>query len=664
MLHLIEKIVVPLLVLTSLAAGQQGGPDQVLSLKGLSLEELGNIEVTTVSKSPVTVARTPAAIYVITQDDIRRSGARILPEALRLAPGVEVARIDGVKWAIGIRGFESRLSRNVLVLIDGRSVYSPLFHGVYWEVQDTLMDDIERIEVIRGPGGIIWGANAVNGVINIITKSSRDTHGALIKAEGGNVDQGFMGIRYGGGNAKFNYRFYGKGSTRDAEFHRDDRQFDDFRRAQGGFRTDWSVTGRDSVTVQGDIYNGAAGESAFITRTTPPSVSILDMNGRLAGGNLLANWKRDLGGGSDFQIQTYYDHVSRQQPNQAEFRNTFDIDLVHHLNISDRQNLIWGLGARLSAGDVPTVVPTYVFDPSHRVDQLYSAFLQDEIQLVRDRLSLTFGTKVIHSSYTGLDAEPSVRLLFTPSTRRTVWTALTRAVRTPSDIEDTLTNTTLRSGTPVSFSRVTGDHVFTAETVLGYEAGYRQLVHPRLSIDFSGFYNSYQHLLSLEPGIPFTDPGAGGATIYPFVNRNGVLGSTAGVEITANWKPWAWWRVEGSYAWLNVDMRTRSTSKDTSTVATLEGSSPAHQVVAQSYIGLPAHFEFSQVFRTVSALPAQRVPLYQTGDARVAWNKYSHLELALTGQNLLQPHHPEFAGDPGPLVGIRRSVYGSVTWRQ
>jgi iron complex outermembrane receptor protein len=641
---------------------QQPDPGLQDRLKGLSLDQLGNIEVTTTTKEPVTVTRTPAAVYVITQDDIRRSGATSIPEALRLAPGVEVARIDSVKWAIGIRGFQSRLSRDVLVLIDGRSVYSPLFHGVYWEVQDTLLEDIERIEVIRGPGGTIWGANAVDGVINIITKSSKNTHGALVSAGGGSVDQGFLDFRYGGGNDKdFDYRFYAKGFDRSPEYHYDDRNFDDFRRAQGGFRTDWNVTKRDSLTIQGDLYDGVDGESAKITVVSPPSAYVLDQNGALSGGNLLAHWKRDLGGGSDLQIETYYDRVNRRQPNQAEYRNTFDVDVIHHWAFSDRQNIIWGFGARLSLGELPEVVPTYVFNPNSRVDQLYSLFAQDEIQLVPGRLALTAGSKILHSSYTGFDAEPSVRLLWTPSTHQSFWTAVTRAVRTPSDIEDTLTTTTPVSTNPPTFSQTTGDRIFTSETMLGYEAGFRQLVNPRLSFDLATFYNQYDHLLSLEPGTPFMEDGA---IIDPFVNRNGIRGTTKGFELLANWKPSTSWRIEGSYAWLDMDLMNKPGSLDATTVSSTEGASPRHDISLKSFIDLSSKFEFNQIVRYVSALPAEQVTAYVTADARVAWHPDRRFEFAVTGQNLLQPHHAEYGGDPGPLVGIKRSVYAAITWRK
>src|SRR5713226_60698 len=361
------------------AQAKQSNQNPPANLKQVSLEQLGQIEVTTASKEPVKASRTPAAIYVITQQDIRRSGATSIPEALRLAPGVEVARVDSNTWSLGVRGFESTLSRSVLVLIDGRSVYTPLFAGVYWQVQDTLLEDIERIEVIRGPGGTIWGANAVNGVINIITKGARDTHGVLASTGGGNLDQGFLNFRYGAGNGKtFDYRVYGKAFTRGPEFHPNGRQFDDWRMAQTGFRADWDLHTRDTLTLQGDVYNSDDGERVGIATYSPPSMTNVEQNAELSGGNLVGRWRRVLSAGSDIQLETYYDQTNRKDANFAESRDTFDIDFIHHLT-PWRQNLLWGLGARISSGNVTQVVPTILFIPNHQTDKLFNAFLQDDI---------------------------------------------------------------------------------------------------------------------------------------------------------------------------------------------------------------------------------------------------------------------------------------------
>ncbi len=668
----VRLLPVLLLSLTMAAAcfGQSPPPDAALqnTLKGLSLEQLAGIEVTSVSKSPVTVTRTPAAVFVITQQDIRRSGATTLPEALRLAPGVEVAQIDSVKWAVGIRGFEGRLSKAVLVLIDGRNVYSPLFHGVYWEVQDTLMEDIDRIEVVRGPGGTIWGPDAVDGVISIITRNSRDTRGAFVQAGGGSVDQGFVSMRYGGGNGRnFSYRVYAKGSTVSPQFHWDRNEFDDWRRTQGGFRMDWDVTGHDSVTIQGDGYDGDAGESVRITTISPPGAQIVNKNAELSGANILGRWKHIFSGGSDLQVQLYYDRANRLQSNQAEYRNTTDFDLVHHITLGARNDVVWGFGARLSPASLPAVIPTYVFTPSARVDQLYSGFAQDEFQLVPNRLSVTAGAKLLHGSFTGFDLEPSGRLLWTPSEHQSFWAAVTRAVRTPSDNEDTIRSVTLRSLSPLTVSLTQGDGLFTSETVVGYELGYRQLITPTVSLDIATFYNRYNHLASLEPQASYsaTDSITGQTyMVNPFVNRNGLRGTTKGFEIAPSWKPATWWRVQGSYSYLDMNLQTLPGSSDISTVTVSEGSSPRHQFGAQSFLDIRGHLEFSQTARYVSPLRIQMTPGYETVDLRLAWQGIPHLEVAITGQNLLQPHHVEYGGDPGALVGIKRSILASVTWRK
>ncbi len=658
----LRPISIGLLLLLSAVLLQAQAPAG--GLKGLSLEQLGEIEVVTASKQPVQVNKTPAAIYVITQEDIRRSGATSLPEALRLAPGVEVARIDSVKWSIGIRGFGSRLSRAVLVLLDGRTVYSPLFHGVYWEVQDTMMEDIERIEVIRGPGGTIWGANAVNGVINIITKKAKDTQGVLASGGGGNLDQVSGEARYGGKDGNVDYRAYVKGSSVGPEYHSDGSNFDNWSREQGGFRADWTPDSRDTATLQGDIYDSRMGESNRITSLTPPFSFISNQVADLSGGNVIASWDRTLGDGSGFHLETYYDRFNREQSTQAEFRDTFDLDFVRYFKLKKTQ-FTWGVGARISIGRVPEVVPTYTFNPFRRTDQLYSAFVQDEIPIMGDRLTLTVGTKILHSAFAGFDFEPSARLLYAPSATTSFWGAATRAVRTPSDIEEDLTNITLRSSNPLAFNVTTGDTQFMSEVLIGYEAGYRHLFSKQVSIDVAVFRNYYSHLSSLEAGVPyFDDSGPYPHMVYPFVNGNGVHGTTTGFEIIGNWKPASWWRLQPSYAYLDMDLSTIAGSTDTSTVNSLEGSSPRHEVMVQSYLDLPHKFEFSQIYRYVSNLPAQLVGAYQTVDARVAWHPNQHLEFSLTGQNLLQPHHPEFGGDPGLPVGIRRTFFAALTWRK
>src|SRR5713101_2338024 len=631
----VTKILLLLFLLAVLVKQSRGNdnPKPEVPLTQISLEDLGEIEVTTASKEPVKASRIPAAIYVITQEDIRRSGAASIPEALRLAPGVEVARIDSNSWALGVRGFGSALSRSVLVLIDGRSVYTPLFAGVYWQVQDTLLEDIERIEVIRGPGGTI--------------------------------DQGFVNFRYGAGNGQsFNYRVYGKAFTRGPEFHSDRRQFDDWRMGQIGFRADWDLHKHDTLTLQGDLYNGDAGQSVGINSYSPPYMANVEQNVELGGGNLLGRWKRVLGTGSDVQLQTYYDRTNRKQANFAESRDTFDIDFVHRFALPFRQDFLWGAGVRLSSGNTTEVVPTVAFTPNHFTDKLYSAFVQDEIAVVPNKLSLTFGSKFLHNSYSGFEVEPGARVLWTPDPQQAVWAAITRAVRTPSRVEEDLQLTGLFVPDPLTFYRISGDRKFSSENLIGYEVGYRSLVKPRLYIDFAAFYNNYDHLLSIEPGTPYSENSPPPPhTVVPFFFRNGLLGKTSGFEIAPDWTPNGRWRLRGSYSYLYMDLKKHSGSVDTTTAGSTEGSSPHHQIMVQSSFDLPKKLEFDQTFRYVSALPAQRVGAYGTADVRFSWRASRSLELSVVGQNLFQPHHAEFGGDPGSLVGMRRSAYAKITWQ-
>jgi len=645
-----------------MADDSQSTPISNQPLKHLSLEELGNVHVTTVSKEPEEVWRTPAAIYVITQEDIRRSGARNLPDVLRLAPGVEVAQIDSDKWAIGIRGFEGRLSRSVLVMIDGRSVYTPLFAGVYWEVQDTALDDIDRIEIIRGPGGTIWGANAVNGVINIITKNAKLTRGTRLSVGGGDVEQGFVTARYGAGDDKFSYRVYGKWFTRGPEFHSDERNFDDWKEGQLGFRTDWDLTSRDSLTIQGDTYENIAGQKLGISFFNPPALINLEANGHFFGQNLVTRWQRNLSSGSDLQLQVYYDRTDRRDLNYREIRNTFDADFIHHL-VLPRQDLIWGAGVRISPSQYFQSVATVDFEPHDQTYNIFSGFVQDEIVMVPNRLSLTVGTKLEHNTFSGFEVQPSGRLLWTPSAHQSVWLAATRAVRTPSRIEDNFRFSFLAVPSIPLFLRLIGDGDFSSEQLVGYEAGYRRFLKPSVYLDVAAYYNQYDDLLSVENQPPFVETTPlPPRLVLPLFLRNGVTAITKGVEISPVWEPVPWWRLKGSYSYLHLNARNKPTSDDASTVAQLEGDSPQHKLVVQSRLDITKNFQFDLSYRYVSSLPDQLVAAYSTADARLGWRLTQSLDFSVVGQNLLQPHHAEYGGDPGPLVEIKRSGYLRLTW--
>lgn len=664
-------LLISLLLLTALAAessAQTRDPTQE-PLKQMTLEELSNIEVTSVSKEPKGVRRVAAAVYVITQEDIRRSGATTLPEVLRLAPGVNVAQIDSDHWSVGVRGFGDQFSKSVLVLIDGRNVYTPLFAGISWAVQDTMLEDIERIEVIRGPGGTVWGANAVNGVINIITKSATNSQGTLVSVGAGNVDRTVAAARYGGGNdADFSYRVYGKGFNRGPEFHTDSNDFDKWRMGQGGFRADWSE-GRDSFTLQGDFYKGTNGQSVAVGSYSPPAQIALYGSTDVSGANVGGRWRRDLGGGSDVQLQAYFDRTALIGPQIGETRNTLDVDFIDHVASLRRNDVITGLGLRVSPSDVTQTVPTLDVTPSHETNSLYSAFAQDEISLVEKRLWLTLGSKFEHNNYTGWEVQPSARLLWAPSDLQSVWVSVARAVRTPSRLEEDLQLTAfagpLPNGVP-AYVRVIGNTGFEAERLIGYEAGYRTTITPQFSVDISAFHNDHDGLEGFTApvvSIETTPPPLRAILTVQYANN--VTGHSDGIEIVPDWKPASWWQLKGSYSYLRITAESPLGDSDLlKAAANYEGSSPRHQVLVQPLLTLPNGWEIDQQYRYVSALPARQAPAYTTLDARIGWRATKQIELSVSGRNLFHPYEVEFAHDPGPAVAISRSVYATVTWRR
>jgi iron complex outermembrane receptor protein len=527
---------------------------------------------------------------------------------------------------------------------------------------------VERIEVIRGPGGTIWGANAVNGVINIITKRAEDTHGTLVTLGGGNVDQGTGAVRYGGSVGKdFNYRIYGMGSIGKPEFHSDRDGFDHNRLGQMGFNAEWKKDKQNTFTVQGDIYRQENGERISIASFSPPAQTTPDDTAYFSGGNLLARWQHTTEG-SDIQIQGYFDRTNGQDLEIGERRDTFDIDFVQHAHIHRDHELTWGLGARVSPNTIIQTTATVNFVPQKQIDSIYSGFLQYELPIVRDRLTLTAGTKLEHNNYSGFEYQPSTRLLWTPTDRQSFWAAVTRAVRTPSRLDQGVELAALAATTPAPpvFLELVGSPKLKAEQLIGYGAGYRTQVKPNLYLDFTAFYNRYNDLqgygaLSLsESDDP---PPLRLLILIPYANA--IEGHTVGAEIAPNWKIKPWWQVRASYSFLHMQLRDMGGFTDVgSLLSSYMGSSPSSVVNFQSLFNLPKHFELDQTYRYSSALPAQIVSAYSTVDVRLGWHVRKDLDFSVVGQNLLRPSHEEFGGDPGLLVGIKRAVYGKVTWRR
>ena len=635
------------------------------ALRELSLEQLGRLEVTTVSKQPAEVWRTPAAITVLTQDDIRRSGATTLPGLLRLVGGVQVSQIASDHWAIGIRGLTNAFSKAMLVLIDGRSVYTPLFGGVYWQVQETLLEDVDRIEVIRGPGGTIWGSNAVNGVINVITRHSRESTGVLVSAGGGNVDQARVSVRYGAERASgLSYRVYAGGTRRDVAFHPDGHLYDDWSLAQGGFRLDFGRAGPHRFRLQGDAYGGTMGNRVVVGSFSPPGQLDVEGHDIVRGGNLVAGWERELPAGGGLRLQAYYDRTVRHAINFGEDRDTLDVDLLVRTPIGRRNQVSWGGGARSSRSDITPVFATLTVTPEDRNQRLESLYAQDEIAALPERLFITVGTKLEHNTYSGWEMLPSARVLWRIDAQETLWASVTRAVRTPSRIETDLRLTDYLQPSPDVYLQLAGSQDFDAEDLVGVEAGYRRLVAPSFYLDVTAFHNTYDGLASFSAFTPSVQLAPIPHILVSASYQNGIEATGDGFEISPDWRPRSWARLRGSYALLTIDAKDRPGFSDPFSPELYEGSVPRHQGFAQASLTLPKRIEVDYTHRAVSRLAARDVPGYVTGDARVAWTAANGLTLAAAAHNLFAPRHVEFFTSDFPTPGVRRSVYFSATWRR
>ena len=669
---MVAGLVAALLAANAGAEGQKTVPD----VATLSMEDLMNLQVTSVSKRTQKVADAAAAVFVITQEDIRRSGATSIPEALRLAPGLQVARIDQNKWAIAARGFNGRFDNKLLVLIDGRSVYTPLFSGVYWNVQDVMLEDVDRIEVIRGPGATLWGANAVNGVINIITKKAKDTQSALVTAGAGTEERASGSARYGGTMGKTAYRVYGKyfnwGPSQDSSGITAHDGWDALR---GGFRADWTPTGSDSLTLQGDIYQSKYGETLSVPSLSFPYSSTFPNKGNYSGANLLGRWNHSSEGTST-TLQMYYDNTTISDNSLfVDHQNIFDLDFQQGFHVGDSQQFVWGLGYR-SIRDRNDSSFSVSLQPNQLTLNHFSAFLQDEISLVDNRLHLTFGSKFEHNDFTGFEVQPNARLLWTLTPNQSIWTAVSRAVRTPALTEEGLRLNSavippapaapLLNPTPFpAVITVFGSHQFQSEDLLAYEVGYRVQATSTFSTDIATFYNKYSNLRTAEPGAPFLE-GSPAPTdlVIPFVASNKMSGGTYGVELFADWRVVPKWRLVGSYSYLQMDIRKNSDSLDP-TPDIPNGSSPRHEWYLRSSIDLPKHFEDDTTLRFVDHLSGINVPSYYSLDAHLGWRPVSPFELSIGGQNLLNNKHLEFIPDfinTAPTE-VKRTVYGSLTFR-
>ena len=627
-------------------------------LKKLSVEQLLDVDVTSVSKYPEKLSEAAAAVSVLTQSDLESSGVTNIPDALRLVPGLDVAQVDAHTWAISSRGFNDIFANKLLVLIDGRTVYTPLFSGVFWEIQDVFLADVDRIEVVRGPGATLWGANAVDGVINIITKSARDTQGLYVSAGGGIEDRGFTNIRYGVKLSDDAYlRVYGKYFDRDdSVLSNDTDAHDTWDMYHGGFRLDWDSNAQNSFTFQGDIYTGDQDETYTVPTFTFPFAKTIFSTDDVSGGNLLGRWTRNFSADSVGTLQAYYDRTVRESPIFGEDRDTGDVDLQHRFTLGERQQIVWGLGLRVTHADIKNSLNVSFF-PSDRTLTLYSAFVQDEIKIIPDQLRLTIGSKFEHNDFTGFEIQPSARALWTPGHNQTIWGSISRAVRTPSEAEtDVRLNPAPPVPIPPGFLTIFGNPNFKSEKLVAYELGYRVQPINQLSLDLTGYYNHYDDLRTIEPILP--------GPVSPSRASNRMFGDTYGTEISTTAQPFKQWRLQSGYSYWEANLHLEKDSSDVRTKNMDEGSSPHNQFFIRSILDVGWNVEFDSTLRYVDVLPFPKVPSYVTLDLRLAWSPCKDLQLAIVGQNLLDDRHPEFAPT---FIGtqkseVERNIYGMVVW--
>jgi len=646
--------------------------DQFLNL---SIEELMNVKVTTVSRRPQKLTEVASAVFVITQDDIRRSGATSIPDALRMAPGVQVERIDTNKWAVSVRGFNGRFANKLQVLMDGRSVYSPLFSGTLWEHQDTLMEDIERIEVIRGPAAAVWGANAVNGVINIITKKAADTQGTLLSAGGGSFEHAFAGARYGGKiNEDTPFRVYAKGFTRDntASLSGENNR-DQWHSSRGGFRVDHN-RGIDQFTLQGDVFFNSNGDRINKAVLDLPTIPVNGYRGYEEGGNIRFRWDRTMSDRSSIMFQTYYDRIRQKILPVVDYdAESFDLDFQHRFSWLDRHDLTWGANYRLYHN---TFFDTDIinFNPRTRTNQLFSGFIRDEIALIPDYLRFSIGTRLDHNDFSGLEVQPNARLMWTPDADNSLWMAVSRAVRTPSRAEHDIriNSAQIRDFPGLSIlpfpilAVIQGSHGFNSEKLIAYELGYRHQFSPRASVDIAGFVNDYSQLrdasfgaLSLSTGMPIQ-------LLLPVMGNNKASALTYGFEISADWKPTDKWRLQGNYSFLHMDISASSLTRKFDPITSgADKVNPQHQVSLRSNYDFSDKLEANLWLRYISDISYYNIPGYITMDAKITYKPVKNLELFVVGQNLFSQNHREFVADflPSSPAFIPRGIYGGAQWR-
>ncbi len=633
-------------------------------LKKLSLKELGEVrfynpEATSAARKTQRLLDTPSALFVLSQEDIHRAGITSIPEALRLIPGVQVARVYANRWAISARGLNGLISSKLLVMIDGRTVYTPYTASVFWDVQDVLIEDIDRIEVIRGPGASLWGANAVNGIINIITKTAEQTQGNLVTTHlGVGEEQTVLGVRHGGAMKKGHYRVYGKFYEHDSFVDAVGQETDDnWQMKRGGFHTDLHLTKRDSLSLQGDVYDGFEKQTNFLALDVP---RIANHHIYLKGFNLLTRWKRTLTQG-EMILQSYYDFTERDNSGfLKEERGTYDLDFQHRWQPHARQEFIWGLGFRYTHDKYKNYTPIVDVDPRKRQDRLFSAFVQAEFLLQPQRWKMVVGSKFEHNDYTGFEYQPTARLLWTPHEQHSAWMAISRAVRTPSRYDATNKTNVLQGQVRVKNS---GNPDFRSEVLRAYELGYRFTPNAQFFLDSTLFYNDYEKLRTFElrEFQPYPPP----PTLITKLD-NQMTGEVYGLEMAAHWQATKDWRWVATYSYADVQLHMLPTSQNIFKEIE-EGDTPHHQATLRSLLNLPHHLTFDTVLYYVDNVPSQNTSHYTRFDVRLGWQPWPNLDLSLGARNLFDNQHPEFgvglSGNPEIPDEVRRAFYLHMDYR-
>lgn len=641
------------------------------TLADLSLEELLDTEVFSVSREDEGLMGTAAAVSVLTREDLRRSGASSVAEALRLVPGMHVSRINTSAWAISARGFAGRLANKMLVMVDGRSVYSPTFSGVHWETLDLVFEDIERIEVVRGPGGTMWGANAMNGVVNIITRDARDTRTQHVASGGGTNLLGMGTVRVGGGDEANGWRTYAKG-TRTNGFDRIDGSNDhgSFDHGQVGFRLDRALRADTDWTLQGDVYASKTNEVINTPIRTAPYVQPSAYESELHGFNLLS--ELHLHGLGSWTLRTYLDDAGRDSPMLDEHRRTLDLDLQHASWIGGH-SLMWGMGWRHQRTDPgETQLVTYVGD---RYRSHWTAFVQDRKGLLAESLQVTAGLKVEGHTDDAVQWQPSIRLAWSVHPRRTTWAAASRAVRAPSSLERdivTVGSVTPPSeaslGLPVELLLVPAGTSFGSETMAAIELGHREQVGSNWQFDLALYHHHYESLRAytlLDPIVVSDAP-------VPYVNQplrsaNALEGQVAGAELGIAWQAHESWRLRAQYALTSIDLwpSDRSLPLLDTEWRTEEDSTPLHQLQFISWMALGSRWQLDHVITTYSRNRGQDVAPWVRWDARLGWNLSPDVELSVVGQNLLRSHHFEWGGILSEAQNFPgRAVFVGLDWRR